>query len=152
MNFGMTSALLNGGDVQTRFGVRLSGTPVGESNMPVKIFYTLMLVLALALGTFASIRAADGEKPRGGPGRMPQLLLDHADELGLTADQKAKLQDMAKGPMSVLTDEQKTKAKDLLPKGPGGDKKGKKDAPAGDAPKKPEDKPAEKKPDTEEKK
>jgi len=54
----------------------------------------------------------------GGGGRMPQILLDHADELGLTADQKAKLQDMAKGPMSVLTEEQKTKAKDLMPKGP----------------------------------
>ena len=118
--------------------------------MAVKLFYTLLLVLAL--GTVSSVRAADGEKPKGGgPGRIPQLLLDHADELGLTADQKAKLQDMAKGPMSVLTDEQKTKAKDLLPKGPGGDKKGKKDAPA-DAPKTPEDKPAEKKPDAEEKK
>ena len=50
------------------------------------------------------------------------ILLQHADELKLTADQKAKLEEYAKGPTSMLTEEQKTQAAAWLPKpgGPGG--------------------------------
>ncbi len=103
--------------------------------MPVKLFYTLALVMAL--GSFVNVRAAEGDKPKGGGGgKIIQMILDKGDELGLTADQKSKLQEMAKGPMSILTDEQKKKVQDMLPKGGPGDKKGKKEA-GGDGPKKP---------------
>lgn len=107
--------------------------------MSVKIIYTLGIIAALTM--FTGARAADGGGPMrgGGGGRLAQTLLDHADDLGLTAEQKAKLQDMAKGPMSVLTDEQKTKAKDLMPKrgGPDGERKPKAE---GDTAKKPDEK------------
>ncbi|MEI6233356.1 MAG: hypothetical protein WCT04_09900 [Planctomycetota bacterium] len=113
--------------------------------MSVKIVYTLGLVVVLS--AFTSVRAADGDKPKGGGKNLPGMLLEHADELGLTADQKAKLQDMAKGPMGILTDEQKTKAKELMQKAQGGDgKKGKKEG-GGDAKKPEEKKPEDKKPE-----
>ncbi len=109
--------------------------------MGARLLYTLALMLAVTM--CAGLRAADGEKPKGGgaPGRQIQALLDHADDLGLTAEQKSKLQEMAKGPMSVLTDEQKTKAKDILHKATeGGEKKMKKEKGDGADAKKPEDK------------
>jgi len=59
----------------------------------------------------------------------------------LTADQKAKLEEIAKGPMSVLTDEQKTKAREIIranvPQQP---RRGQDQAKPADGEKKPEEK------------
>jgi hypothetical protein len=58
------------------------------------------------------------------------ILLQHADELKLTPEQKAKLEEFAKGPVSVLTDEQRAKAGAWLPPPPG--------APSGGGPGRPD--------------
>ncbi len=60
-------------------------------------------------------RELNGENAEQNPANDVELTLAQADELGLTAQQKSKLEEMAKGPMSVLIDEQKTKAKEFLP-------------------------------------
>lgn len=105
--------------------------------MHKRVFH--ILALSLALCVFGSLCAGEadgaGKKRQGGPAGMANLLLQHADELGLTADQKAKLEDMAKGPMSLLTDDQKKKAKDIVTAArPGADRK----APEAKSEKKPE--------------
>ena len=84
--------------------------------MKIGFFHILTLSLALCFVGCARAGEADGagKKRQGGPAGMANLLLQHADELGLTADQKTKLEDMAKGPMSLLTDDQKKKAKELV--------------------------------------
>ncbi len=70
------------------------------------------LFCVLALACVSNVRAADAGK-RGV--NMAQMLLDHADDLGLTADQKTKLEEMAKAPtpLSVLTDEQRKKVREI---------------------------------------
>ena len=104
--------------------------------MKTGIFH--MLALSIALVTAGSLCAADaegnGKKRPGGPAGQAAVLLQHADELGLTADQKAKLEEMAKGPFSILTEDQKKKAKDIITAArPGAGKKKE-----GDGDKKPE--------------
>ena len=119
--------------------------------MSARIFYTLGLMCAVL--ACAGVRAADGDKAKGGPGgRQVQILLDHADDLGLTAEQKAKLAEFAKGPLSVLTDEQKTKAREYMKAGNAaagekGERKAKKEAAAAEAKKPEEKKTEEKKPE-----
>lgn len=86
--------------------------------MRARLLYTM--ALAMVLTAFGGIRAAEGDAPRrpgagAGANNQANILLQHADELGLTADQKAKLEEFKKGAMSVLTDEQKKKAQEFLP-------------------------------------
>jgi hypothetical protein len=79
-----------------------------------KVIFNTLAVAVLVIGA-AQAGEADGAKKRPtGPAGQAQILLKHADELALTAEQKAKLEDMAKGPMSVLTDDQKTKARAII--------------------------------------
>src|ERR1700748_3892158 len=82
----------------------------GLYDMNVKLICGFFCVLALAC--VSNLRAADAGKR--GP-NMAQMLLDHADDLGLTADQKTKLEEMAKAPtpLSVLTDEQRKKVREI---------------------------------------
>src|ERR1043165_483361 len=114
----------------------------------------ITMALAAVVTAFGSIRAAEGDTPPRRPGaggnNQANLLLQHADELGLTAEQKTKLQEFAKGPMSVLTDEQKTKARELLPQrraGAGGANRPNANAPKPEEKKTEDKKPDEKKPE-----
>jgi hypothetical protein len=129
---------------------------VEEFNMDARIIITVTLAFTLTL--FTSLRAADGDKPKapGGPAGQAKLLLEHADDLGLTPEQKTKLEDISKGPMNVLTADQKKKAREFMPKAAPKAKKTEADdaAKKTEAEKKPDAdaKPdAEKKPDTEKK-
>lgn len=118
--------------------------------MRTGIFNILAVILAVL--AFQSLSAEGDNPPRrprqpNSPANQTQILLKHADELGLTADQKAKLEEIAKGPMAVLTDEQKTKAREIIlaerPEQPGA----RRQRPAADGDKKPEDKKPEEKKD-----
>src|SRR2546423_1001315 len=92
----------------------------------------ILYILALTVFSFSAALAAEGDnagqgqrrQQGGAPTNQAKIMLQHADELALTADQKAKLEEFAKGPMSVLTDEQKTKAREIIranvPQQPGG--------------------------------
>ncbi|HLX63973.1 MAG TPA: hypothetical protein VKX17_22060 [Planctomycetota bacterium] len=121
--------------------------------MSTRLLFTLVLVSMLT--AFSGIRAADGDTPtpprRQGGNNQAQTILDHADELGLTAEQKTKLEEFKKGPMSVLTDDQKTKARAFLPQRPGAGNRNRPNAadakPSTDEKKPADAKPDEKKPD-----
>ena len=112
-----------------------------------------ILACVVALAGVGSVRAADGKRP--GAVNLAQLYLDHADDLGLTAEQKAKLEEMAKAPtpQSVLTPEQRKKVRELLTKAVASKLAKKDDAPPAADDKKTDAKPAddkktdEKKPD-----
>lgn len=79
--------------------------------MKFGIVYTIIMILAVSIST--ETRAAEGEKKRPVGGLIGEIL-KNAEALGLTAEQKTKLEEMAKGPLGVLTDEQKTKARELI--------------------------------------
>lgn len=121
----------------------------------MKLMNFKIFALIVAVTVVGSLSAAEGDEGKrrapGTPGGMAGIFLKNADALGLSAEQKAKLEEMAKGPMAVLTDEQKIKARELVQatRVPPGDGQGrpmrKKE---GDAEKKPDEKkPDEKKPE-----
>lgn len=118
------------------------------------MFARMLYTVALAFVVTGFAGAGEGDQPRRAQGGNNQanVILQHADELGLTAEQKTKLQEIAKGPMSVLTDEQKTKAREFIqaarPAGAGAGNGQRRRPNADAAPAKPEEKkPEEKKPE-----
>ena len=115
--------------------------------MSKRLLYSL--ALAVVLTAFSGVRAAEGDAPPRRPSlnNQAQTILDHADELGLTAEQKTKLAEFVKGPLSVLTDDQKTKARAFLPqRGAGNRRPAATDTKPAD-PKPDDKKPADAKPD-----
>jgi Spy/CpxP family protein refolding chaperone len=114
--------------------------------MNMKLWGVLVSVLALSgMGQAAEKK---------GPTSQAQAFLDHADDLGLTSEQKAKLEEIAKVPsaMSVLTPEQRKKVKEIMAAGKGAapvtEKKSKTDeAKPSDVKKTDDKKPDESKPD-----
>jgi hypothetical protein len=88
-----------------------------------------ILAVGLAVLAFESMSAEGDAPPRrprqpGGLTNQASTILKHADELGLTAEQKGKLEIIAKGAMSVLNEDQKKKATEIIlaekPEQPGG--------------------------------